>query len=461
MNISIILAAGEGTRMKSKLSKVLHKVSGKPILQYVIEASKGAKIEKNIVIVGHSGDQVREYFSDSDIDFRSQPIGQGVPYGTGYAAIQALDAIEDDSTVLILYGDTPLITRGTIEKLLGFHNENKLDATVLTAILPYPKGYGRIIRSLDGSVEKIVEEKDASEDEKAINEINSGIYSFKGNLLKLALNNLDNNNAQNEYYITDAIEILRDKGYNVGGYIIDDPNEIHGVNSRSQLAFSESIMRDRIMKYHMDNGVTIINPGSTVIGPDVTIGRDTIIYPGALLEGQTILGEDCIIRGDTRIIDSKIGNGVVIESSTIENSRVGENTKIGPYAHLRPNCSIGRDIKIGNFVEVKNSTMDDFTKAGHLAYIGDADIGKNVNIGCGVIFVNYDGKNKHRSLVEDNAFIGSNANLVAPVRVEPWGYIAAGSTITKDVKEGELSLSRSPQTNIDGWVERKGLKNKK
>ena len=276
--------------------------------------------------------------------------------------------------------------------------------------------------------------------------------------MKQALSKINNNNAQNEYYITDVIEILKNEGYNVGAYKIEDSTEIHGVNSRAQLAYCEKIMRDRISQYHMGNGVTIIDPDNTYIEAGVKIGRDSFIYPGVVLEGSTEIGEDCIIRGDTRIVNSIIAAGVSIESSTIEDSTVGENTKIGPYAHLRPNSCIGKNVKIGNFVEVKNSTIMDNSKASHLAYIGDADIGYNVNIGCGVVFVNYDGKKKYRTTVGDNAFIGSNSNLVAPLNVEPWAYIAAGSTITKAVKEGELCIARASQVNIPGWVEKKGLK---
>ncbi|MBU5313316.1 bifunctional UDP-N-acetylglucosamine diphosphorylase/glucosamine-1-phosphate N-acetyltransferase GlmU [Tissierella carlieri] len=459
MNISIILAAGEGTRMKSKLSKVLHKVCGKPILEYVIKASRGAGTEKNVVVVGHGGDMVKEYFKDDPIVFKDQPIGEDVPYGTGFALMQAVDHIEDNSTVIILYGDTPLITELTINKLINYHKENEFQATVLTAILDNPTGYGRIIREDTGDILKIVEEKDALDEEKKVKEINSGIYCFNGKLLKDALSKIDNNNAQNEYYATDVIGILKKEGYRVGAYVIEDSIEIHGVNSRVQLAFTEEVMRKRINEYHMVNGVTIINPENTYIEDGVQIGRDTVIYPGVSLEGNTEIGEDCIIRNNSRIINSIIHNEVSIESSTIEDSIVGENTHIGPHAHLRPNSNIGKNVKIGNFVEVKNSTLKDNTKASHLSYIGDADVGYNVNIGCGVVFVNYNGREKFRTTVGDNAFIGSNANLVAPVNVEPWGFVAAGSTITKEVPEGALSIARAEQKNIDGWIEKKGYKN--
>lgn len=461
MNISIILAAGEGTRMNSNVPKVLHKVCGRPILEYVIDASKNANVEKNYVIVGHGGEKVKEEFKDHDITFKTQPIGEDHPYGTGYAVMQAVDEIEDGSTVVILYGDTPLIRDATIKNLIKFHKENEFKGTVLTAKLSDPKGYGRILRDEFGNISKIVEDKDASPSEREINEINSGIYCFDGALLKDALGNITDDNAQNEYYVTDVVEILKEAGHNVGAYVIEDSDEISGINSRAQLAFCEEVIRKRINEHHMENGVTLINPSNTYIESGVKIGRDTIIYPGVTLEGDTEIGEDCIIRQGSRIENSKIMNKVVIESSLVENSFVDNHTKIGPNAHLRPNCHIGKNIKIGNFVEVKNSIMGDNSKAGHLSYIGDADIGYNVNIGCGVVFVNYDGREKFRTLVGDNCFIGSNSNIVAPVNIEDWAYIAAGSTITKNVGEGDLSIARAEQVNKEGWVERKGYKTPK
>lgn len=461
MEIAIILAAGEGSRMRSKVSKVLHSVCGKPILSYIVDAGKSANLEKNIVVVGHSGQMVKEYFKEDDIIFKTQPIGEDMPYGTGYAVMQAVDEIEDGSTVVILYGDTPLIRGETIKKLIKFHKDNEFKGTVLTAKLSQPKDYGRIVRDEFGNISKIVEEKDASESEKEINEINSGIYCFDGTLLKEALAKITNDNAQKEYYATDLVGILKDDGHRVGAYVIEDSVEINGINSRVQLAFCEEVIRTRINKSHMENGVSLINPQNTYIEKGVKIGKDTIIYPGVTLEGDTEIGEDCVIRQGTRIVDSKIMKGVKVESSVIEDSFVDQGTKIGPNAHLRPNSHIGKNIKIGNFVEVKNASIGDNSKAGHLTYIGDADIGYNVNIGCGVVFVNYNGQEKFRTRVGDNCFIGSNSNLVAPIDVEDWAYIAAGSTITEKIGEGELSIARAKQVNKEGWVEKKGYKKPK
>lgn len=458
MKVSIILAAGEGTRMKSKIPKVLHKVCGKPILEYVIDASIGAQVQKNVVIVGHGGDEVRDYFKGKGLIFENQPIGQGAPYGTGFAVMQGLKHVDDESTVVILCGDTPLIRKETINRLFAYHNEGNYSCTVLTAILDDPTGYGRIIRDEVGNISKIVEDKDATEEERQVREINAGIYCFTGKMLKQGLSKIDDDNAQGEFYLTDAVEILKNEGYNVGAYVIEDPVETHGINNRVQLAFSEKVMRQRINEFHMLNGVTIINPETTYIEDGVIIGRDTIIYPNTYLEGATTIGEDCEIRSNTRIVDSRIGDGVCIESSLIEESSVGDGTKIGPNAHLRPKSNLGKNIKIGNFVEVKNSTLGDNAKAGHLAYIGDAFIGKNTNIGCGVIFVNYNGKDKQITKVGDHVFIGSNSNLVAPVNIHDWAYIAAGSTITKDVEEASLSIARAEQVNKLNWVDKKGLR---
>lgn len=461
MNISIILAAGEGSRMKSNIPKVTHRICGKPILSYVIDASRGAGIENNYCIIGHGADRVKELIDDDSIEYRIQPTEEGSPYGTGYAVMQAQDDIEDDSTVLILYGDTPLITDTTIKDLLDYHKDNQNDGTVLTAFVEDPTGYGRIIRDENKEVLKIVEQKDGSEEELEIKEINSGIYVFNGRLLKEALDKTTNDNAQNEYYVTDVIQILKDEGKKVGAYLMEDSIEIHGINSKVQLAFCEKVMRKRINERLMADGAIIIDPDTTYIENTVSVGRDTIIYPGTIIKAKTSIGKDAIIGENCRIENARIGDRVEVHSSTILESEVGDDTKIGPNAYLRPNSKLGRNVKVGNFVEIKNSTLGDNTKASHLAYVGDADVGNNVNIGCGVVFVNYNGVEKFRSKVGDHAFVGSNSNLVAPVEVEDWGYIAAGSTITDTVEEASLSIARARQVNKKNWVIEKGLKKDK
>lgn len=451
---AIILAAGAGTRMKSKLPKVLHKVCGQTMLSHVIDAANNAKVDESIVVVGHQAEEVKASLT-SDI----KTLLQEEQLGTGHAVMMAYNNIEE-GTVLVLCGDGPLITEDTLNAMIDYHRQGDFKATVLTADLPNPKDYGRIVRNIEGGLEKIVEEKDATEAEKSIKEINSGIYCFDGRILKEALPRLENENAQGEYYLTDILPIINNMGFKVGAYKTQDYEEIMAVNSRDQLAEVDAIMRNRIAKKHMAQGVTIINPDHTYIEKTVKIGMDTTIYAGTILTGSTVIGEDCIIGQNSRIENSTLGNGVEVQSSTILDSQVDDGTTIGPYAYLRPNSHIGKNVKIGTFVEVKNSKVDDHSSASHLAYIGDADVGKNVNVGCGVVFVNYDGKNKNRSIIEDNAFIGSNANLVAPVIVKQDGYVACGSTITAEVPEGALAIARGRQENKEGWVYKKGLSQK-
>ncbi len=453
MDISIILAAGEGSRMQSNKPKVIHEICGKPILKYVIDASKDAGINKNYCVIGHGADEVKAAVGeDKCVDYRIQPVGEEHPYGTGYAVMQAEDVIEDDNTVLILYGDTPLITSKTLKDFLNFHKENNNYGTVLTAYIEDATGYGRIVRDEKDEVLKIVEHKDATEEELKIKEVNSGMYVFNGKYLKDALSKIDNNNAQGEYYITDVIQILKDQDKKVGAYLMEDPIEIYGVNSKVQLSFNEKIMKKRINERVMLEGAILKDPENTYIEENVKIGRDTIIYPGVSLKGNTVIGENTIIEEHSKIVDGKIGNNVNICSSVIIDSRVDDNCKIGPNAYLRPGSCLGENVKIGNFVEVKNSTIGDNTKASHLAYIGDASIGKNVNIGCGTVFANYDGKKKYKTIVGDNVFIGSNSTLIAPVEIEDSGFVAAGSTITDKVEKESLAIARARQVNKKDWV---------
>ena len=457
MKVSVILAAGEGTRMKSKKPKVLHEILGRPMLFYVLNSCKHSQVEKKLVVVGHNKEKVCKAFEDEqDVEFIEQPIGDNVPYGTGYAVMNALDKIEDDDTVIILNGDTPIISNSTISCFLRYHEERNNDITVLSADMKDPTNYGRIVRDENANVVAIVEEKDASEKQKLIREINSGIFAFKGSSLKSALQKIYSDNAANELYITDTLEILVKEGKRVDSFKLRDTREILGVNSRYELSIAAEILQKKINKEYMINGVGIIDPKSTYIEYGATIERDVMIYPGTRIDRKSVIKEGTEIYSST-IKNSTIGEDVLIRSSEIEDSSIGRGTTVGPYAHLRPNSHVGENCKIGNFVEVKNSNVGDGSKMSHLAYIGDADVGSGVNIGCGVVFVNYDGRDKFRAKVGDNAFIGSNANLVAPIEVEDNGYVAAGSTITKKVLKGQLSLERAPQKNIDGWVERKGF----
>ena len=430
----IILAGGQGTRMKSKIPKVLHKVLDRTMIDYVIEASNDINASDIMVIVGHQSAMVKAVIgSDIKYCYQKQQLG------TGHAVMQALDFIGNDENILILYGDTPLIKQETLQKLVRIHNKEKNYATVISSFVDNPTGYGRIVRE-NGIFNKIVEQKDTNEKEAKINEINTGVYIFNSNALKTALNNLSNNNSQNEYYLTDTLELIKNTGNKVGIMIADDNEEFLGVNSKYELATAIKVMKKRINKQHMDNGITIEDPDNTYIGKDVVIGEDTVILPGCIIEGKTTIGSDCIIG--PYATSTEIKDCVNIAQSTVLSSFINSYTTIGPYAYLRPNSNIGEHVKIGDFVEIKNSKIDDNTKVSHLTYIGDADVGKNVNFGCGTVTVNYDGKNKNRTIIEDDAFIGCNTNLIAPVKIEKNASTGAGSTITKDVPQNALAISR-------------------
>lgn len=449
----LILAAGEGKRMKSKYSKVVHKACGKPIIKWVCNAAKEAGIEEATVIIGHQAEQVRECLGE-DYNY----VYQYQQLGTGHAVMQAEDILSKrDGLVFILYGDTPLITGDTISKTIDYHITQGYVVTVVTAEVENPAGYGRIVRDSKGNVLKIVEHKDASPEELKIKEINSGMYCFSIKHLLLALKELKNNNNQGEYYLTDTLEILINKGFKVGTYVVEDPEEILGVNDRIQLYQVSQILRKRICIRHMKEGVTIIDPSNTYIDAEVKIGIDTVIYPEVILEGNTVIGEDCVIGPNSRIINSKVGNNVQIQNSVIISSSIGDGASIGPFAYIRPESVIGENVKIGDFVEVKKSIIGNRTKIPHHSYIGDAEIGENTNIGCGVITVNYNGKEKNKTIIGNNAFVGCNVNLVAPVKVSDNSYIAAGSTITETVPEYSLAIARERQINKENWVIKKGM----
>ena len=451
MFTSVILAAGMGTRMKSKMPKVLHKVCGKPLSKWVIDASKAAGADKVCAVVGHKAETVKEVLGDV-CEFALQAEQKG----TGHAVMQAIDVIKNSKgEVVILNGDTPLITAETINKAIEYHKNNGNQATVITAILDDATGYGRIVRDNDGSVLKIVEQKDASEEEKKINEVNSGMYVFDAQSLVYALDKITPNNAQGEYYLTDTLEILLSAGKKIGGYAISDNDEIRGINDRVQLNEAEKIMQKRINEYHMRNGVTMRNPESVYIEDGVEIGNDTEICQNVTIKSGTKIGSDCVIGSGSMLDRAVIHDGVDVLSSVILESEVDEGTHVGPFAYIRPNCHVGKEGKVGDFVELKNSNIDDGTKISHLTYIGDSDVGKRVNFGCGTVTCNYDGKKKYRTTIGDDCFVGCNTNFVSPINVGDGVYIAAGSTITEDIPENSLSIARARQVNKEGWKDKR------
>jgi bifunctional UDP-N-acetylglucosamine pyrophosphorylase/glucosamine-1-phosphate N-acetyltransferase len=452
---AIILAAGQGTRMKSDIPKVLHKTLGKSLVQYSIDAAKKAGVEEVCLVVGHRAEVVKETLGDT-VSYALQKE----QLGTGHAVMQGSYFIEDAKEVFILSGDTPLITGDTLSKMLAFHKKNQNAVTVLSAKVEDATGYGRIVRDGTGAFCRIVEQKDATEDEKCIQEINGGMYIFEGVLLKKALKSLTNNNAQNEYYLTDTLEILLKEGYKVEAMMSEQVEDILGVNSKVQLAEATAILQKRVNTMHMENGVILMDPNNTYIEETVQIGQDTVVEPGCMLQGNTSIGAHCQIGHHTKIKDSRIGQGTTIENSIILSSEIGEKAIIGPFAYIRPNSKLANGVKIGDFVEIKNATIGEGTKVPHLTYVGDADVGKKVNFGCGSILVNYDGENKFRSTIKDGAFIGCNTSLVSPVTVEEGAYTAAGSTITKDVPKDSLAIARAKQENKENWVSRKHSKNK-
>lgn len=449
---AVILAAGAGTRMKSDRAKVIHQLCGKPMVNWVIDAVKTSGIDKIIVVTGHQEEQVRACITE-DVEF----VSQKEQLGTGHAVMQVKPLLQGKKgTCLVLCGDTPLITSETIKKIIHEHTENKREMTVLTANFDDPKGYGRIVRDNTGCVTGIVEHRDATSEQLQIKEINTGIYCFEIDCLLKSLENLSNKNNQNEYYLTDALSIIRENGGKVGTTTLNCADEMMGINDRVQLAWAQKILNGRIIEKHMRNGVTFLNPDSCIVEHNVVIGRDTIIYPLSILEGNTEIGRNCTIGPNSKITDTIIGNNVMVFNSVTVESSIDDNTKVGPFAYIRPGSKIGKNVKIGDFVEIKKSVIGEDTKVSHLTYIGDAEVGKNVNVGCGVVVVNYDGQKKHKTIVGDNSFIGCNVNLVSPVEVKANSYVAAGSTITEEVPEFSLAIARSRQTIIKDWVIRKG-----
>jgi len=455
----IILAAGLGTRMRSALPKALHLLAGKELIRHVLDAVKPLGPGKTAVVVGHQADRVRKAMDGYAVEI----VHQAEQLGTGHAVRQAVDIIAAaEGPVLVLCADTPLLTPATLISLVESHSRAKAAVTVLTAMAEDPAGYGRVVRGRLG-VMRIVEEKDATTAQKKIREVNAGIYCFEKKFLLSALGGIKNRNAQGEYYLPDAIALARKKKQKVAAVLCPDTDEAMGINSRFDLSQAEMVLQARTNLRWMLEGVTLPDPATVFIGADVVIGRDSIVYPNVRLEGKTTLGEGCSVFPGSRIVDSTLGSGVMIKDCcVIEDSRIQDRASVGPFAHLRPGTVLNAGSRIGNFVEVKKSVIGEGSKANHLAYLGDATIGRDVNIGAGVITCNYDGYTKHQTIIEDGVFVGSDAQLVAPVRIGRDALVAAGTTVTRDVPAEAMVISRVPQEVREGVAgRRKKMKQKK
>lgn len=448
---AVILAAGKGVRMCSDLPKVVHKIGGKPIIEHVVEAVTKAGIKDITIVVGHGREKVKEVLQGYSVGY----VVQEQQLGTGHALMQAKDKVNHDSTMLVLAGDIPLLQVETIKSLIEFHSQKGSIATILSTELSNPYGYGRIVRDSNNSFSKIVEEKDATIEEKMIKEINSGIYCFHAGSAFEALDRINPENAQGEYYLTDILEILKNDKQKVDVLLTNASQDIHGINDRVQLSEAQAIMYQRKNIELMKNGVTIVDPASTFIDKDVQVDKDTVIMPFTILEGNTLIGSNCEIGPYSHINDSIIGDEVIIENSRIRQAKIGDKCVIGPFSYIRPETVLHQHVKVGDFVEIKKSEIGSGSKIPHLSYVGDAHVGENVNIGAGTITCNYDGYNKYITNIEDGAFIGSNTNLVAPVNIGAKAVIGAGSTISSDVPPKALAVERATQKVIEDWTKSK------
>lgn len=451
--ISVILAAGEGTRMKSTKAKVLHEAAGRPLLGWILHAVEELQTEKNVVVCGRALDDIRERYGD-----RATYVEQAERLGSGHAVMCAREQLEGfDGYTLIVAGDMPLLTGATVQALAEAAVQGSYDCMLLTARLDRPFGYGRIIRDAQSShVKAIIEERDATAAEKLIDEVNASCYCVKNDVLLSCLERIRPQNAQGEYYLTDIVGIINADGGKVGAFMAGDHRECMGVNDRVQLAEISQLLCKRINIEHMRNGITLVDPDATYIDPDTQIGQDTVIYPGVTLEKGCKIGSGVTLYPGSRIFASTIGDRTTVQNSVVLETEIGMDSTIGPNAYLRPGTKIGNGCRVGDFVEVKNATIGDGTKVSHLTYVGDADLGENINVGCGVVFVNYDGKRKFRSTVGDNAFIGCNTNLISPVKVGAGAYIAAGTTVTDDVPDDSFAIGRSRQITKTDWKDKRG-----
>jgi bifunctional UDP-N-acetylglucosamine pyrophosphorylase / glucosamine-1-phosphate N-acetyltransferase len=454
----VILAAGKGTRMKSALPKVLHRVAGRPMIEHVLASSAALSPRSTTLVIGHQAETLEQALAPHvGVGF----VIQEPQLGTAHALSVTEGALSGATgTLVLLSGDVPLLTATTLTALVDRHVETGAAATVVTAVLDRPHGYGRIVRQGE-QIARIVEDKDATSAEKTIREINSGIYAFALTGLFDAVRGIAAENAQHEYYLPDLIAIFRQQGRSVETVTVSSPDEIRGINSRAELAAVSRIVRDNKVTELMAAGVTIEDPATTYVDSDVTVGMDTIIHPGASLEGRTTVGGGCEIHSGTRIVDSQIGERVtILNHCVVANSRIADRATVGPFAHLRSDADVRDGSKVGNFVELKHTVLGAGSKAAHLAYLGDATIGERVNIGAGTITCNYDGVKKHQTVIEDGAFVGSDSQLVAPVTIGAGAYVGTGTTVRTSVPPGALAVSAGKQRNIEGWVGEKKARTK-
>jgi len=451
---AVILAGGRSRRMKSDIPKALQKVGGTPMIGMVYDAAIRSGIKRCVVVTGFGAELVKQYLGE-----KAEYAHQSEQLGTGHALSVALDYLGDfNGRIISLFSDMPLISPRTLAALAAQNKENREHATIAYANMKNPYGFGRIVRGADGGFARMIEQRDVSAEEDKIAEANVGVFSFEASAARFAAGRLGTNNAQGEMYLTDMFEILAGAGMRVGLHEVADGDEFLAADDRAALAEISAIIRkNKCAGLMLESGVTIIDPNATYIDSGVSVGMDTVIHPGCVIEGRCAIGAGCEIGPNARISDSDIGDGVKIQYSVITDARVGDGVSIGPFSYLRPGASVGQGTKIGDFVEIKNSSIGRKTSISHHAYVGDSDVGSNVNIGCGVITCNYDGRQKHRTVIGDNAFIGSNVNLIAPVTVSAHAYIASGSTITDDVPEDALAIARERQSIKENWVSKKGL----
>ncbi|MGW3725792.1 bifunctional UDP-N-acetylglucosamine diphosphorylase/glucosamine-1-phosphate N-acetyltransferase GlmU [Streptomyces sp. NPDC000851] len=452
----VVLAAGEGTRMKSATPKVLHEICGRSLVGHVLAAAGELAPENLVVVVGHAREKVTEHLAKVAPDVRTAV--QAEQNGTGHAVRMGLEELGGvvDGTVVVVCGDTPLLTGETLRQLATTHEADGNAVTVLTAEVPDATGYGRIVRDdVSGAVTAIVEHKDATDAQRAIREINSGVFAFDGQLLADALGKVRTDNSQGEEYLTDVLGILREAGHRVGASVAGDHREIAGINNRVQLAEARRILNDRLLTRAMLGGVTVVDPATTWIDVTVTFEQDAVVHPGTQLLGSTHLGEGAVVGPNSRLRDTRVDAGARVDNTVADGAQVGPNASVGPYAYLRPGTRLGAKGKIGTYVETKNASIGEGTKVPHLSYVGDATIGEYTNIGAASVFVNYDGESKHHTTVGSHCKTGADNMIVAPVTVGDGAYTAAGSVITKDVPPGSLAVARGQQRNIEGWVARK------